>query len=189
MKVISGKQKQEDLNQAENFYLQDSRGNLGSVMMFWKNGGGYTSDLEQAEIFSKEKAIQMNRSRDTDKPWPVNYLQSLSHPVVDMQLLRGGVGQVDASTSPDEPCVAVVAKKYDGNSIFYLDRNGSPTKNLDEAKVYLAHDLSEVQGSPNLTLLKKQSLEEIRFMVVNAKDCKKSMCLIASKPKKMGPSA
>ena len=39
------------------FYLRDTRSNIGSTCSFWaKNGNGYTSDLRKAEVFGKERA-------------------------------------------------------------------------------------------------------------------------------------
>ena len=68
------------------FYLQDSRGFVGNDMQFWrKHGNGYTTDLSQAEIYTKEEAEAMHRNRETDIPWPKEYIDARTRPAVDMQ--------------------------------------------------------------------------------------------------------
>ncbi|HCF5858715.1 TPA: hypothetical protein NIH27_006184, partial [Pseudomonas aeruginosa] len=40
------------------FYLQDSRSNVGSRAMFWRAGGGYTTNLDEAETFTSAHAVR-----------------------------------------------------------------------------------------------------------------------------------
>ena len=186
MKIIKDKQEEtsqesnENLAQQQEFFVQDSRSLLGSVMMFWKQGGGYTSDLNKAEVFTRTRALRQNQCRETDKPWPADYLRSLSHPIVDMQLLRGGYGKLTDDLDPNTPCVAVISGKFDGNSIFYIAEDGAETKNLDKARVYDAKENDNFQKLKGLTLMQKKPLQDSQFMVVNEKDCKKSMKLTNS---------
>ncbi|MFG0851903.1 hypothetical protein ACF8R4_12950 [Pseudomonas sp. FYR_2] len=35
------------------FYLQDSRSHVGDGLMFWALGGGYTTNLDKAELFTQ----------------------------------------------------------------------------------------------------------------------------------------
>jgi len=67
------------------FYLQDSRSYLGNDIIWWQLGGGYTTDLSKAEIFSKEEALHHHEWRSTDIPWPKEYIDSRTRPAVDMQ--------------------------------------------------------------------------------------------------------
>lgn len=70
----------------ELFYLQDSRSYVGNDMVWWtKGGGGYSTDLRKAEVYTKEKAIEMHKDRPTDIPWPVSYIDARIRPAVDMQ--------------------------------------------------------------------------------------------------------
>lgn len=69
----------------DEFYLQDSRSYVGNDILFWREGGGYTTDVSKAEVFTKEAALRQNRSRDTDIPWPKNYIDNKTRPAVDMQ--------------------------------------------------------------------------------------------------------
>jgi len=68
------------------FYLQDSRDYVGNDMLFWaKNNCGYTTDLRKAEVYTKEQAVAQNRCRETDIPWPKDYIDAKTRPAVDMQ--------------------------------------------------------------------------------------------------------
>jgi hypothetical protein len=67
------------------FYLQNDRGYVGNDISWWKSGGGYTTDLEQAEVFTKEKAFKQQMSRATDVPWPKKYIDEHVTHVIDMQ--------------------------------------------------------------------------------------------------------
>ena len=70
----------------DQFYLQDSRDYVGNSMLFWRKGGGYTTDLTQAEVFPKDSALKQHRDRDTDMQWSKEYIDSLAKPVVDTQV-------------------------------------------------------------------------------------------------------
>jgi hypothetical protein len=75
--------------QSPMFYLQDSRSYVGNDMLFWGiDGRGYTTDLRHAAQFTLEDAARQNRSRETDIPWPVAYIDARQKPVVDMQTCK-----------------------------------------------------------------------------------------------------
>lgn len=68
------------------FYLQDKRQYVGNDILWWaKDGKGYTTDLSMAEVYTKEKAVKQNQSRETDVPWPKDYVDARTRPAVDMQ--------------------------------------------------------------------------------------------------------
>lgn len=72
-------------SQSNQYYLQDSRDFVGNDMLFWRLGGGYTTDVSQAEIFTKESALKQHRDRETDVPWAVEYIDGITRPAVDVQ--------------------------------------------------------------------------------------------------------
>ena len=72
---------------SEEYYLQDSRGYVGNDMLFWREGGGYTTDLNEAELFTRESALRHNQDRETDIPWPKEYVESKTRPAVDVQFV------------------------------------------------------------------------------------------------------
>lgn len=75
--------------ETEGFYLQDSRSYVGNDMMFWAKGGnGYTTDIDKAQIYTRDEAVKMHTARPSDKPWPVAYINARWRPAVDMQYCK-----------------------------------------------------------------------------------------------------
>lgn len=71
------------------FYLQDSRSYVGNDVRWWgKDGKGYTTDLSKAHIFTKDEAQRQHNSRETDIPWPKDYIDAHTRPAVDVQSIR-----------------------------------------------------------------------------------------------------
>lgn len=112
------------------FYLQDSRSNTGSRAMFWRNGGGYTSSLDEAEQFTRECAVRQYESRETDLPWPVEYVRARMETGVDCQYLTRSEAEV--YRNEDGRVYVAYAREWDGNDLIWLGGKG-PTANLDEA--------------------------------------------------------
>jgi len=74
---------------ADEFYLQDSRSYVGNDMLFWAKGGnGYTTDLRLAQVYTKADALAQHQSRETDIPWPKDYIDAKTRPAVDMQYVK-----------------------------------------------------------------------------------------------------
>ena len=112
------------------FYLQDSRTNVGSRAMFWRNGGGYTSNLDEAEQFTQERALKLYASRQTDLPVPVTYTRALSETGVDCQYLSRS--EADAYRNTDGRFYVAYARDWDGNDLVWLGGSG-PTADLEHA--------------------------------------------------------
>lgn len=73
----------------DEFYLQDSRSYVGNDMLFWaKDGKGYTTDLRNAHLYTKQQALKRHESRETDIPWPKAYIDAKTRPAVDMQYVK-----------------------------------------------------------------------------------------------------
>lgn len=119
------------------FYLQDSRSNTGSRAMFWRDGGGYTSNLDEAEQFTREAAVKQYESRESDLPWPVNYVRALAEVGVDCQYLTRS--EAEAYRNQDGRVYVAYAREWDGNDLVW--RGGiRPTSNLEDAIQPLAED-------------------------------------------------
>lgn len=70
----------------ELYYIQDSRSYVGNSMLFWRDGGsGYTTNLEEAGLYSKQHAFSQHRCRSSDLPWPESYIRARAKSHVDMQ--------------------------------------------------------------------------------------------------------
>ena len=58
-----------ELGREEEWLLIDSRPSNSNHLLFWrKNGAGYTTDIKEAHVFTREEAYRQHRSRDTDIP-------------------------------------------------------------------------------------------------------------------------
>jgi hypothetical protein len=69
------------------FYLQDSRPHayVGDGLSFWGVGGsGYVTDLDRAQLFTQDGALD---HRDTDIPWPKDYVDARTRLGVDHQCI------------------------------------------------------------------------------------------------------
>lgn len=115
----------------EGFYLQDSRSYVGSNLQFWKEGGGYTTDIDKAELFSMDAAIKQNVARETDIPWPIEYLQDRSHHGVDFQHMKPH--EAGAFITPECVFVYQVPNFWDGNDVFWLYENQDQGPLFDKA--------------------------------------------------------
>lgn len=69
------------------FYLQDSRGSgtVGNDLMWWCKTGGYTTNVDAAQVFTRADAIAQHHSRETDIPWPKEYIDQRLRRVCDIQ--------------------------------------------------------------------------------------------------------
>lgn len=89
------------------FYVQDSRSYVGNDMLFWGlNGNGYTTDLRRAQLYTQEQAQAMHNSRETDIPWPKEYIEAKTRPACDMQYVKreealAGTGIVLSERKPE----------------------------------------------------------------------------------------
>lgn len=85
------------------FYLQDSRSYVGNDVMFWSKEGGYTTDVTKAMEFTLEAAQAQHISRNTDIPWPKEYILTKIKPVVDMQYIRRSEALMGSGITIVEP--------------------------------------------------------------------------------------
>ena len=68
------------------FYIQDSRNYVGNSMVWWRRGNvGYTTNIDEAGIYSEEEAIQMHQNRESDMMWPVEFINTIIERHVDVQ--------------------------------------------------------------------------------------------------------
>lgn len=124
---------------SDEFYLRDSRSNVGSNLLFWAIGGSYTSDLSMAEVFTKDGAERQHNSRNSDVPMRKDLTDTFAREVVDMQLLRKDVAMPEIG---DSFYVQVVGR-YDGNDVFWVCKNGGASTRLSEAAIYDGQTLLE----------------------------------------------
>ncbi|ABX49177.1 MULTISPECIES: hypothetical protein [Shewanella] len=97
------------------FYLRDSRDNVGSTCMFWADRGGYTSNLDLAEVFTLEEAQRQFNSRHTDVPLSKELVDEQSTVRVDHQYL----GDEGEKSGCDEYVIRI-GDRTDGNDVYWL---------------------------------------------------------------------
>lgn len=108
----------------DKFYLRDTRTNLGSNAMFWAIKGSYTSDVLNAEVFDRDRALRQHESRNTDLPVPVESITPHLRTRFDMQSLP------DEATS-DGLCVLIDMGRFDGNDCCFMKADGTFTYDFD----------------------------------------------------------
>lgn len=100
---------------SDEFYLQDSRTYVGNDVMFWaKDGKVYTTDLRNAQVYSKEDALAHHNGRNTDIPWPKAYIDGKSRPAVDMQYINRDITLADTGIVIAKPKKHIVRNKCNG---------------------------------------------------------------------------
>lgn len=176
------------------YLLQDTRSLLVGLKMFWREGGGYTSNVNNAERFTKEEALRQHQSRRSDVPWPADYIESLAHPEIDVQLLREELVSPSPDTPNDEVCVLAVnigddrwplRYRYRGNSIYFVGKDGKGTVNLDQARTYKKSELAAFKGiDPAPVPFVLSGLRKIQFQVVLSSICRKAMSLEEKMPRR-----
>lgn len=90
----------------QQFYLQDSRGYVGNDILWWRKGNkGYTTNLEEAALFSRSEATAQNQDRHTDIPWPKDYIDQKARPAVDMQYvdIKEALSDTDIKLNKPKP--------------------------------------------------------------------------------------
>jgi hypothetical protein len=80
------------------FYIQDTRDYIGNDIAWWRDGGGYTANLAEAEVFTHAEALEVSNNRKTDRMWPKEYIDGKAIRVIDMQLVsyREAMGESTA---------------------------------------------------------------------------------------------
>uniref|UniRef100_A0AAU6W2Q5 Uncharacterized protein n=1 Tax=Pseudomonas phage Touem01 TaxID=3138548 RepID=A0AAU6W2Q5_9VIRU len=112
------------------FYLQDSRSHVGDGLTFWaKEGKGYTTNLDNAELFTAEQAT---RHRDSDIPWPQDYIDARAHYGVDHQVMDDDLRV--AGLKPGTRVYIQVPGDWNGNDVYWVGhQRGQVTADLGRA--------------------------------------------------------
>jgi len=116
------------------FVLQDNRSYTGDRLMFWAQGGGYTSNLDLAERYTQEKALAQNQCRETDIPWPLAYLTDRAELAVDCQYLKPA--DVDAGLQGADRGYLYAAGAWNGNDLYWLTNDSDITSDFRRAHAF-----------------------------------------------------
>lgn len=160
------------------FFLQDSRGLTGDNMMLWAIAGSYTSDLSKAQPFTKAQAVAQNQCRETDIPWPADYLLSRFYTAVDMQYLR----HVDRN-SHDVAFYQQVPGQFVGNDLVWVSGIGRCSTDLREATVFSSLAAGKVMWPAEE--IQKIARPAVRAADVSLKDALDGTWIVLQKPRKI----
>lgn len=112
------------------FYLQDNRGNVGANLMWWaKDGKGYTSDLDRAEVYTHDQAQAQHDCRESDIPWTKEYVDQHAERAVDMQYLS----RAAADVAVQREFYLQYDGRYSGNDVVWLTPGGGTTTDPEKA--------------------------------------------------------
>lgn len=159
------------------FFLQDSRSLVGDNLMFWAIGGSYTSDIGKAQPFSKANAIAQHRSRESDIPWPTEYIQARAYAAVDMQHLR----HVDRNKR-DVAFYRQLPGLYSGNDVYWVTADEASTD------LRLARVFSNIIGGGVMwpvEEIQKIARPAVRACDVSIKDALRGAGIVLQKPKRI----
>lgn len=172
------------------FVLQDSRGNTGDRLMFWaKDGAGYTTNLDQAQRYTREDAASQNESRESDLPWPLAYLVERMELAVDCQYLKPEA--VDAGVQTAERGYLYAGGKWNGNDLYWLTNDGDVTSDFRRAHAFPIN-IAKSMAAPkhhNVHLAPADLVESLARKVVSSgkvkhKEALRGTGVILAKPPK-----
>ena len=148
----------------DQYYLQDSRSCVGDGLSFWELGGGYTTNLDKAELFTAE---QSTNHRDTDIPWPKAYIDERAHLGVDHQY----ISEIDAAPQLTEGCACVlqIKKQWNGNDILFAKWPVGGTDRFERAH-RLTLEAAIAIGDDELTIWPAAYIETHTRRVVHRQD-------------------
>lgn len=113
------------------FYLQNTEEQLGTRISWWGDSG-YTSNLALARVFTKDEAVAHHQERESQVPWPVDFVYPKAHMAVDCQYVR----EQDLAELPaDTSCYVQLNQAWDGNDLYWATPDGGFDVNLDLAQV------------------------------------------------------
>lgn len=141
-----------------------ANGKVGSTVLFWAiNGRGYVSDLDKAEMFTKEEAqadIDNGWLRDNDEfPLSVDRVNELAEWRIDHQYVEKTYPEF---TDPNDEYVVYKTNFFDGNDLAFgvsigwgFDYSKANTYSHEDADCYVENK------NPNMVFVPKCHADEI----------------------------
>jgi hypothetical protein len=154
------------------FYMACLRDNVGSNVSFHrKNGSGYHTGIDQAEVYTKEEAqLAWNRGRDFDLPLCADQVDALAVWHVDCQLLPN-------ETTIEPGCteyVGFVKGRWDGNDVYWLTRNTVKT-DFNQAVSFEAPD-----QDPDVVYLPRHMAEKVKRRTIQIQNVNRRKMITAA---------
>lgn len=123
------------------FYMACTRDNIGANMAWHGSCGGYTSDVNKAEVLNRDQAQEKwDRLRDIDIPISADHVDQLLKYKVDMQYIPS-----DSLIDDSETYVVFIDNKYCGNDRFFIT-DTIPSTDFSLARVINKSDIKIQEG-------------------------------------------
>lgn len=140
-----------------------ANGKVGSTVLFWADGGGYVSDLDKAEIFTKESAqsdIDNGWLRGNDEfPLSVKHVNELAEWRIDHQYVKKTYPEF---IDPNDEYVVYKTNFFDGNDLSFgvsvgwdFDYSKANIYSHEDADCYVENK------NPNMVFIPKYHADEI----------------------------
>lgn len=114
------------------FYLQDTRSCTGANLSFWKDSGGYTSDVSKAKVYTLEEAQKKHNTREGDDlPLLKSLVDKLSNKAIDHQQLKN----IDKTHKSDRLIIQHEGY-WDGNDIAFASERITSDKTYNYSHAY-----------------------------------------------------
>ncbi len=156
---------------SKQYYLRDTRSNVGSNATFWADKGGYTTNLKAAEIFTEEEALSQHNSRETDLPVAVDFVTGKTRQRVDCQKVDSSPTLRDA-----EKHVVILNGRWDGKDVLFVGENIF-TFNFEDVVVFDLEEACELcTTNPNLRIHPYDDMAAIAHTTIDAKHVDPKSC-------------
>lgn len=146
------------------FYLRDTRSDVGSTCMFWAaNHGGYVSDLDEAELFDQEIAQNYADEQRHFIPLSKERIDEVATYRVDHQDIN------EAGNDYSQGGIIYHLGRWDGNDVYFTSETGL-TINYKDARVYTEQELKGLSLSERQVVLPKVFLDKIARRTVQSEN-------------------
>lgn len=144
------------------FYMACFRDNVGTNVSFHaKNGKGYTTDLDKAEVLTREQAQNWwNGAREFEMPLCADRIDKLAVFHVDCQYIPCESEKAPAG----ESYVAFKKGSWDGNDVYWVTEMGGATTDFSKAFV-TTYRVDLV--SPNVVIIPFKLADEVKRRTFN----------------------
>ncbi len=119
----------------DRFYLACFRDNVGSNVGFHrKDGKGYTTNVEEAHVYTREEAQRAwNSGREIDQPICADSVDALTVYKVDCQYIPIST-YIPEDVDENTVFVAFIDRKWDGNDVYWCSETEHLGRSLDFSK-------------------------------------------------------
>lgn len=156
---------------AKKFYLRDTRSNTGSNASFWAKAGGYTTNLNDVEVFTEENALRQHKSRESDLPVAVDFVEFKTRQRVDFQNVNPSPTLRDADKH-----VVIFNGRWDGNDVLFVGENIFTFDFEDAVAFELEEAIELLVTNPNLRIQPYDDMAAIARTTIDATHVQPKAC-------------